>query len=188
MSAERSVEPMRQISDFDWIMGIGALSLGVVIGWMAVKTFLSQKVLTTKVFGSIVSVLGGGAVLGIFSALGRGSPSSHELWLYPVGLLCGVVAPSASRMIAQAGRESNSNLSQGLLGYLEGRNLPFVSFQEALSDLDWDKEELRATIDCNPKLFYIVRGEDGSPAIAIKKQERQSEAASAATEPDDDQT
>lgn len=165
ISGERSVFTL----NFDWIVGIGASSLGAVIGWMAVRTFLSQAVPTVKVFGSIVSVLVGGGVLGFFRSLAPESSSIRYLWLYPVGLLIGVLVPEIWRIQSRIASQMNTSARESLLAYLEGRGSESVSLQEARTDLSTDEEDLRGTIVLYSNLFAILRLPDGTPGVGLRK-------------------
>jgi hypothetical protein len=82
---------------------LGAIALGVVIGWMAHVTFTQQKV-TSQVFVAIVTVLVGPAVAGIFQAFaGTKASLPREVWFYPIGLLVGVSISALTSFIKAKG-------------------------------------------------------------------------------------
>jgi NhaP-type Na+/H+ or K+/H+ antiporter len=67
---------------------IGALSLGITIGWV-VRYFLARlEKYDMKALSAIVSILTGGAVAHFLG----GDPFHVAVWMYPVGLLVGVLA------------------------------------------------------------------------------------------------
>jgi hypothetical protein len=71
----------------DWLILAGALALGILLGWMGCATFVQQREINAKLFGSIISVMGGGVAIVIPKALGGNWP--REWWAYPIGLLVG---------------------------------------------------------------------------------------------------
>jgi hypothetical protein len=71
-------------------------------------TFKRQERLDAKVLGSIVSVMVGASVIGIFQKI-AGSTSGglpQELYLYPVGLLIGVVVTAILKFIRDSEKMS----------------------------------------------------------------------------------
>ena len=70
------------------IVGSGSLCLGAVIGLMARPTFTKIEKLDAKALASIVSVMVGAAVIGIFQAF-SGKELPDQVYYYPVGLLVG---------------------------------------------------------------------------------------------------
>ena len=56
---------------------------------MVRRTFIQQQKLDAKGLGSIISVMVGAGVIGIFKGFSGGSPP-REVYGYPIGLLCGV--------------------------------------------------------------------------------------------------
>ena len=66
---------------------LGALSLGIVIGWL-VRFFLDRlRVFNVKALASIVSILVGGVVAHFLGA----DPFRVSVWAYPIGLLIGIL-------------------------------------------------------------------------------------------------
>jgi uncharacterized membrane protein len=67
---------------------IGALSLGIVVGWL-VRYFIRRfKSFTPKVLGSVVTAAIGGAVIRFLEH------DTNVWWFYPIGLLLGFVVYS----------------------------------------------------------------------------------------------
>ena len=67
------------------IPAVGATSLGVVIGWL-VRYFIRRFTkFTPMVFGSLVSIVLGGATIKFLDA------DKTVWWFYPIGLLIGFV-------------------------------------------------------------------------------------------------
>ena len=70
------------------IMVIGAFCLGVTIGWL-VRFFLARlEKFDIKALAAVVSILVGGAVARFLG----GDPFHVATWMYPIGLLVGVLA------------------------------------------------------------------------------------------------
>lgn len=77
----------------NWPVALGAVCLGLVVGWMAGETFARLKPISVSALGAVVTVMVGTAVIGLFrSFLGGDRLNGYppEVWLYPVGLLIGV--------------------------------------------------------------------------------------------------
>jgi predicted membrane channel-forming protein YqfA (hemolysin III family) len=67
------------------IPAIGSTSLGIVIGWL-VRYFIRRfTTFTPMVFGSLVSIILGGAALKFLDA------DKTVWWFYPIGLLLGFI-------------------------------------------------------------------------------------------------
>jgi hypothetical protein len=80
----------------DWVILAGALSFGVILGWMAYVVFAAQSNL--RIFTAIVGIFGGAVVAGIFQAIaGTKSALPREVWFYPVGLLVGIAITASIR-------------------------------------------------------------------------------------------
>jgi|SRR5271166_1336549 len=78
----------------DWVIIAGALSLGVILGWMGYIVFVSQSNIKTLI--AIVGLFGGAVVVGIFQAIaGTKAALPREVWFYPVGLLAGIAFAAA---------------------------------------------------------------------------------------------
>ena len=77
----------------DWLVAVGALSLGIIIGCLVAYFVEEAPRLNAKVLYTAISIFGGSAVAAIFHLLG-GAPTTRELWTYPIGLLFGFVGGS----------------------------------------------------------------------------------------------
>jgi hypothetical protein len=77
---------------FEVIMGCG--SLGIVVGSMVRVTFIKQQTFNAKTLASIISVMVGGAVIGLFHAI-TGKQLPLEIFWYPVGLAVGYMFTAA---------------------------------------------------------------------------------------------
>jgi tetrahydromethanopterin S-methyltransferase subunit C len=75
----------------DWIIAVGSLSLGILIGAIVGWYFSESKIITLPVLAGCISALVGSSVLAMFSFLAGKSGPTHEYWFYPVGLLIGFV-------------------------------------------------------------------------------------------------
>ena len=75
------------------IPAIGATSLGIVIGWL-VRYFIRRfDKFTPAVFGSLISILLGSAVMKFLSA------DKTIWWFYPIGLLIGFIVYQIIAMV-----------------------------------------------------------------------------------------
>jgi len=82
------------------IPAIGATSLGIVIGWL-VRYFIRRfDNYTPAVFGSLVSILLGSAVMKFLSA------DQTTWWFYPIGLLLDFIAYQIIAMVETTRRKS----------------------------------------------------------------------------------
>lgn len=82
----------------DWVIVVGALSLGLLIGALVGWYFSEAQKTTPVVLGVSISALVGSSVLAMFSFLSGSHGPSHEYWFYPVGLLIGFVIVIALEM------------------------------------------------------------------------------------------
>jgi ABC-type transport system involved in multi-copper enzyme maturation permease subunit len=73
----------------DWVVALGTVSLGVVIGTLVGFYVGEAKELTRRVVTSAISIFAGAGVLAIFQFLGAYSSAGHEVWFYPIGLAIG---------------------------------------------------------------------------------------------------
>lgn len=85
--------------DLDWIIAIGALCLGVLIGALVGWYFSEQNKTTPLVLGVSISALVGSSVLAMFSFLAGLKGPTHEYWFYPMGLLIGFVIVIVLEMV-----------------------------------------------------------------------------------------
>ena len=67
---------------------IGALCLGIIIGWLVRELVPRFKNVSVKVLSAVVSVVIGGVVLAFLS---RASDDT-TIWFYPIGLIVGFAA------------------------------------------------------------------------------------------------
>jgi hypothetical protein len=83
---------------FRWrmtIVGLGSISLGLLIGGIVDYFIAKQPHFDDRGLGAAVSALVGAGVIGIFQALrDKDVPQDRQIWLYPVGLLLGCLAMS----------------------------------------------------------------------------------------------
>jgi len=98
----------------DWLILSGAVSLGMVVGWVVYVTFTRQQKLDAKVLGAIISVMVGAGVLGIFQKIaGTTTGLPRELYSYRIGLLLGrIFTPIVGRSITHTkGGEQHGGIS-----------------------------------------------------------------------------
>lgn len=76
------------------INSIGAISLGVVVGWLTRFVLRRIKAFTTKTLTAILSVIIGGSAIAFL----RADPSVW--WFYPIGLLLGFILYSLVAVLA----------------------------------------------------------------------------------------
>jgi hypothetical protein len=76
----------------DWLVIVGAGSLGTVVGGIAWYFVAKMERLDIKTLSAVISIIAGAGVLKIFQAVaGSGNNLPRELYGYPIGLLIGVV-------------------------------------------------------------------------------------------------
>lgn len=67
------------------VAAIGALSLGIVVGWL-VRYFIRRfKSFTPQALGFVISIIAGGAIIKFLEA------DKTVWWFYPIGLLLGFI-------------------------------------------------------------------------------------------------
>jgi phosphotransferase system glucose/maltose/N-acetylglucosamine-specific IIC component len=77
----------------DWVVVVGVISLGVLVGLLVGWYVNEDKAFTTTALAASVSTLSGAGVLGVFHLIVPATPT-REYWFYPVGMLVGVlIAP-----------------------------------------------------------------------------------------------
>lgn len=116
----------------------GAVCLGVLVGWMVYHTFVCQEKLDAKFLGSIISVMLGASVIGIFQKISAsGSSLPQEVYLYPVGLLFGVVATATMKFIGRVDRDREQRTDKGLesakesiVTHIHGKSFRMISFDD----------------------------------------------------------
>src|SRR5271165_3837377 len=102
--------PSDKAPAMDWVIIAGALSLGVILGWMGYIVFVSQSNIKTLI--AIVGLFGGAVVVGIFQAIaGTKAALPREVWFYPVGLLAGIAFAAA--IAARFGQRRQTRLNLG---------------------------------------------------------------------------
>ena len=85
----------------DWLVAVGSLCLGILIGiLLAYFVFEAEKMDHKALYGA-VGVIGGAGVIAAFHLLGgRHGESQREYWFYPIGLLAGYLVGTAYEWIA----------------------------------------------------------------------------------------
>ncbi len=77
----------------DWLIVVGALSLGSVIGYL-VRYFIRRfKNFTPSALTTVVTLIAGGAAVKFFSS----EQQPWAVWLYPIGILMGLFYIRCSR-------------------------------------------------------------------------------------------
>jgi len=156
--------------------------LGILIGWMASKTFVSQQKPEVKVLESTVAVIVGGGVTAFLQAVTDAKSISIRLSTYVIGLFVGFFAPMVLDRLAQRYEPDRDQL----LGHIEGKvvngkPITMMRFQTIQKDLGprWTEKRSRSVVRTYPETFRIakVRGE---PGVGLRK--RESPAAAEPTE------
>jgi Na+-translocating ferredoxin:NAD+ oxidoreductase RnfD subunit len=73
---------------------LGAAALGMLIGSMVRVVFRQMKKLDAKALASLVSLMVGAGVIGLFRAI-SGQKLPDDIYFYPLGLLLGYVFTAA---------------------------------------------------------------------------------------------
>lgn len=81
------------------IAAIGAISLGIVVGWLIRYFLLRFEKFNSQVLGSTLSLLTGGVVIGFFGIV---DPEQDVIWFYPIGVLVGFVIYSVTARLSGA--------------------------------------------------------------------------------------
>ena len=71
------------------LLSLGCASLGIVAGGLIGHYVASTKEFTLRALASVLSLVGGASVIGIFKFLGGGDPGLAAWW-YPIGILIGL--------------------------------------------------------------------------------------------------
>jgi hypothetical protein len=159
----------------NWVIAIGAICLGLVVGWMAGQTFVQLKRFDVTALASIISVMVGAAVIGIFQSFLGKEPKNCpvEVWFYPVGLLLGVAGAEAISYSQKKTAQSDASLQEAtqkrefaesrnaetakivICNLLQSKNWTVVSFEGIRdgSGQDWDDEFLSSLIIRYPNTF-----------------------------------
>jgi hypothetical protein len=87
----------------------GSICLGTLIGALVGWFINEAKEMNFRVLSSSVAIFTGGGVVVLFAFLSK--QSSHEIWLYPVGLLLGFVIVTVVEIV-QYGYQGNIHNSQ----------------------------------------------------------------------------
>lgn len=162
----------------DWLTFSGTCSLGIVIGWMVRRTFNQQQKLDAKVLGTIVSVMVGAGVIGLFKGFSGGHSMPREVYGYLIGLLCGIVFTAIGDFIAMAGgeteediRERRIELKNALVHHLANQSLRAVSFQNIRDDLGaaYSPNELRLLIRKFPTELQFERQPAGYDGVRLPR-------------------
>ncbi|HWZ98000.1 MAG TPA: hypothetical protein VN025_09580 [Candidatus Dormibacteraeota bacterium] len=151
-------------TNVNYIIAAGAVSLGIVVGWMAYHTFKRQERLDAKVMGSIISVIAGASVIGIFQKIaGKSSDLPQELYLYPVGLLIGVVVTAIVKFVGQVGKEEPGSKLES--PKLVATNTPKITMVDVLAS-DSVTPGLAYPVKC-----YTTFRNDSEAAVEVKLSE-----------------
>jgi len=79
---------------WDWILTvelIGSFCMGVFVAWIAFFFLNREKDFTAKEFGEFVGVFFGGAIVQLYSSQVISTQNAWIFWIYPIGLLCGMI-------------------------------------------------------------------------------------------------
>lgn len=162
----------------DYLIAGGAISLGIVVGWMVYHTFVRQPKLDVKFLGSIISVMVGASVIGIFQKIaGNGSGLPREVYLYPVGLLIGIVITAVIKFVGDTEKKSDQrsaseleSAKESIVQHISHKGFRMMSFAKLRTDLgksDWDDEFIRTVIATYPAQVRNATVKGGLPGIAI---------------------
>ena len=90
----------------DAIVVAGAMSFGVVVGWL-VRYFIRRfSAFTPKTLSAVISIVGGGTVVRFLAA------DVRAVWLYSIGLLLGFIIYS---LVAWLARRRDDDDDSGIL-------------------------------------------------------------------------
>lgn len=162
----------------NYVIAGGAISLGIVVGWMVYHTFIRQEKLDAKFLGSIVSVMVGASVIGIFQKIaGTNSGLPQEVYLYPVGLLIGVVVTATVRFIHITEERHEQRTVRGLesakdciVQHISHKGFRMMSFARLRADLgkdQWSDDYIRSVIARYPSQIRNAMIKGGRPGVAI---------------------
>jgi hypothetical protein len=162
----------------NYVIAGGAISLGIVVGWMVYHTFVRQEKLDAKFLGSIVSVMVGASVIGIFQKVaGTNSSLPQEVYLYPVGLLIGIVATATVKFIGDAEKRHEQRTARGLesakdsiVQHITHKGFRMMSFTKLKADLgkdQWSDDYIRAVIARYPSQIRNATVKGGRPGVAL---------------------
>jgi hypothetical protein len=166
----------------DYTIAAGAISLGMVVGWMVYRTFIQQATLDVKFLSSLISVMVGAGVIGIFQKIsGSSSGLPREVYLYPVGLLAGVAAIPVIRFVDQTEKERQRRTAGGfeevkesIVQHIRGKNFRMISFGRLREDLgkpEWEDAFIRDVIARYPTQLRNAVLKGGKPGVALMVQE-----------------
>jgi hypothetical protein len=162
----------------DYLIAGGAISLGIVVGWMVYHTFVRQAKLDVKFLGSIISVMVGASVIGIFQKIaGNGSGLPREVYLYPVGLLAGIVITATIKLIGDTEKKDErrtaselESAKDSIVQHISRKGFRMMSFAKLRTDLgkdDWNDDFIRTVIAAYPTQIRNATVKGGRPGIAI---------------------
>jgi len=100
----------------DLVVAFGSASLGLVVGLFAGWFANEEQPFTANNLASAVAVITSAGVIGLFAYLSKGSVL-REIWLYPVGLLVGVlIAPPLDVMYTRMYENEKKRNTQAAKG------------------------------------------------------------------------
>ncbi len=153
------------------------MSLGVVVGWMVYHTFVQQQKLDAKVLASIISVMVGASVIGIFQKIAGKSSLPREVYLYPVGLLIGVIVTASLKFIGDTEKSHQQRTSRGLesardsiVQHITHKGFRMMSFDKLRTDLgkaDWADNFIRDVVARYPGQIRNAVLKGGRPGVAL---------------------
>jgi peptidoglycan/LPS O-acetylase OafA/YrhL len=79
----------------DWVIIVGCLALGALIGGLVCHFVVGVREFGLRELSGAVSILSGAGVIAIFHFIGGGG-NFREYWFYPVGLLLGFIVISSN--------------------------------------------------------------------------------------------
>jgi urea transporter len=88
--------------DMQMVPKIGAVSLGIVIGWLVRFYIRRSQDFNTQTLKTLVSILVGGAVIRFLDA------DKTVWWFYPIGLLIGFIVYSVVAVLAGGAKVEGS--------------------------------------------------------------------------------
>src|SRR6266850_2305480 len=161
----------------DYVIACGAVSLGIVVGWMVYHTFVRQEKLDAKFLGSIISVMVGASVIGIFQRITGKSGLPREVYLYPVGLLIGVAVTATLKFIGDTDKSHQQGTDRGLesakeriVQHIAHNGFRMMSFEELRTDLGkdiWSDDFIRDVIARYPGQIRNAVLKGGRPGVAL---------------------
>jgi hypothetical protein len=171
----------------EWVIVIGASSLGAMLGWMGYAVFAGHR--DIKTLSAIVGVIGGTVVLGFFRAFsGPESTVPREVWFYPVGILAGGLLSARNEAVSRENAKADAKKSAAIVDKAKeiesakdtivttiqnrttkaGKSITMISFEE-LRKLNpkWTDDFLREVIQASPKELCHRTLDPGRPGVGL---------------------